>query len=178
VLLYESPDGTICQCCHPTLTPAGNGEFAVMFRNALGGNRDMYLLRVRDGRVTASPQKLGNESWQLNACPMDGGGMALDGGRLITAWRRGQEIFLAQPGQPEKRIGTGIDVALAAAHGKTFAVWNHGGAIEAWSDGQTSTLGPTGGFPAVLALPNGTALAAWEDNGVIQLQRFGTVPNR
>jgi hypothetical protein len=37
VMLYESSDGTICQCCHPSLVALGHGEFAVMWRNAVGG---------------------------------------------------------------------------------------------------------------------------------------------
>jgi len=35
VLLYESPEGTICQCCDPSLAAMGNGEFTVMWRNVL-----------------------------------------------------------------------------------------------------------------------------------------------
>jgi hypothetical protein len=168
ILVYESPDGTICQCCHPTLTSTGNGEFAVMFRNALGGNRDMYLLRIRDGQVTAKPEKLGLESWQLNACPMDGGGVSFHHGHLLTAWRRGTDIYLAEPGQKEIRIGTGMDVAIAG----NVAVWNQAGKIEAYAAGKTETLSQTGAFPVVVALPKGGALAAWEDNGKIELHRL------
>ncbi len=53
VLVYQSPDGTICQCCHPSLLALGNGEFAVMFRNAVGGARDMYLAREAVERSAA-----------------------------------------------------------------------------------------------------------------------------
>jgi photosystem II stability/assembly factor-like uncharacterized protein len=173
VAVYESPEGTICQCCHPTLSAAGNGEFAVMFRNALAGSRDMYLLKIRDGQVTAKAQKLGLDTWQLNACPMDGGGVAIDNGRLITAWRRDKDIYLAEPGQKESRIGTGMDPALAASHGTTYAIWNHAGAIEASVAGKTETLATAGGaFPTIVALPSGGALAAWEENGKIELRRL------
>src|SRR5690606_10631885 len=48
--LYESADGTICQCCHPTAAFASNGALDVMFRNALGGARDLYLLRSTSGQ--------------------------------------------------------------------------------------------------------------------------------
>ena len=34
VMLYESPERTICECCHPSLISLGHGEFAVMWRNA------------------------------------------------------------------------------------------------------------------------------------------------
>jgi len=163
VLVYESPDGTICQCCHPSLAALGNGEFAVMFRNALGGSRDMYLLRVRDGRVAGAAQKLGTATWKLDACPMDGGGIAVDHGQILTAWRRGTDIYLAHPGAKETHIGAGMDVALAGA----FAIWNHGGSIET----KSGVLG-AGTFPSVVGLPDGDVLAAWEDSGTIQVRRL------
>jgi hypothetical protein len=172
VLLYESPDGTICQCCHPSLAAIGKGEFAVMFRNFLGGNRDMYLLRVREGQVVAKAERLGLESWTLNACPMDGGGVAIDNGRVVTAWRRGMEIFLAEPGQKEKKLGGGMDVALAANHGETFVLWTQRGAVVRVSGGTTEVLGEGGAFPVITSLPGGGALAAWEENGVIRTRRL------
>ena len=43
VLIYESPDGTICQCCHPSAAFDPGGQVLVMWRNCLGGARDMYL---------------------------------------------------------------------------------------------------------------------------------------
>ena len=172
VLVYESPDGTICQCCHPTLVAAGNGAFDVMFRNVVGGNRDMYLLRVRDGRVVSRPEKLGMDSWDLNACPMDGGGMALADGHVVTAWRRGQDVFLAEPGRKETKIGSGVDVALAAGRGKTYAMWTRDGAIESWDDGKTEVLSKSGSFPALTSLPDGGVLAAWEEGGAIKTRRI------
>src|SRR5271157_251897 len=48
VLLYESPSGTICQCCAPSMVSLGRGEFAVMWRNVLDGSRDLFTLRLRD----------------------------------------------------------------------------------------------------------------------------------
>ena len=172
LLVYESPGGTICQCCHPSLAALGKGQFAVMFRNAVGGNRDLYLLRVRDGRVESQAEKMGVESWALDACPMDGGGVATAGGKILTAWRRGQDVFLAEPGKPETRLGTGMDVALALGRGKTYAAWTRAGAVESWVGGKTEVLGTAGAFPVLVALPDGGALAAWEENGVIRMRRL------
>ena len=42
VMIYESPEGTICQCCHPTAIFTDNGGVEVMWRNALAGSRDFY----------------------------------------------------------------------------------------------------------------------------------------
>jgi len=171
-LLYQSPGGTICQCCHPSLLALGQGEFAVMFRNALEGNRDMYVARVKGTTVTKPAAKAGLKSWALDACPMDGGGLALSQGRLLTAWRRANEIFLAPENQPETRIGEGKDVALAAQGPKVFALWSTATGIQAQIAGQPRTLSTSGAYPTVVALPDGTALAAWEESNAITIRRL------
>lgn len=62
-LIYESPGGTICQCCDPSIAAVAPGEFAVMWRNCLGGMRDMYLLRLRDGKPASQPRKRVSLGW-------------------------------------------------------------------------------------------------------------------
>jgi len=66
-----------------------------MFHYWLGGNRDLYLIESWDaGKSFGREQKLGNGSWALNACPMDGGGLAIDKkGNLTTVWRREDKYF-------------------------------------------------------------------------------------
>src|SRR6185436_15020500 len=71
VLVYASPDTTVCECCKPAVLVA-NGSVHVMFRNRLNGNRDLYLINSTDGGMSfTNLQKLGNESWKLDGCPMD-----------------------------------------------------------------------------------------------------------
>ena len=55
----ESPDGTICECCDPSLAAMGHGEFAVMWRNKLGGSRDLYTLRLAGRASGGSGGKAG-----------------------------------------------------------------------------------------------------------------------
>ena len=40
--IYESPDGHICECCHPTAYIGPQGELYAMWRNWVSGSRDMY----------------------------------------------------------------------------------------------------------------------------------------
>ena len=47
VLIYQSPDGTICECCHPSVAIDKSGRILVMWRNSLGGSRDMYQCVLR-----------------------------------------------------------------------------------------------------------------------------------
>jgi hypothetical protein len=144
-----------------------------MFRNCLDGKRDMYLARLRDGKVEAVPHKAGNNSWNLKACPMDGGGMALDNGKLITAWRREDTVFVAD-GEHETAVGHGKDVAIAAGRKGRYVAWSTEGGIEASVPGASApvSLSKSGGFVTLGALPDGSVLAAWEDGGAIVTKRL------
>jgi hypothetical protein len=171
--LYESPDGTICQCCHPTAAFADSGALDVMWRNALGGARDFYLLRSgNDGQSFGKAKKLGEGKWMLNACPMDGGGLVHTDGRTITAWRREMDIFMAEPGKPETRLGEGKDVAIATSQNKIYALWVKGTQLVAWVDGKTEVLADKAAMPALTAIPTGGVLAAWEENGGLSVRRL------
>ena len=173
VLLYESPDGTICECCHPSLAAMGHGEFAVMWRNALGGSRDVYTLRLRDGRAVGAAVKQGEGTWKLDACPMDGGGVAVRDGQIGSAWRREHDIFLVTPGKPEVKIGSGQDVALGANSKGFYAAWSTPAGIALYAPGtsNTSHLSSGGAFPVMVALPDGM-LVAWEESGAIATARL------
>jgi hypothetical protein len=170
VLMYESPDGHICECCHPSVSMDGAGHVLAMWRNWLGGSRDMYLARSEDGVTFSKAEKLGTGTWQIDACPMDGGGLSVSGSRIVSAWRRGESIFAASPGQAEVKLGDGKDVALALDGERMHAVWTSGTKIESWGDGKIETLSDAGAFPAIVRLPGGGVLVAWEEAGTIAVR--------
>src|SRR5215813_8143328 len=85
VSIYASPDGTVCQCCGPSIAAADSGQVWVMWRNALQGSRDLYITSSRDGVRFEPARKIGVGTWPLNACPMDGGGLAVEGDHVISA---------------------------------------------------------------------------------------------
>jgi hypothetical protein len=174
IVIYDSPEGTICECCHPSAAIDSKGDILVMWRNWLDGSRDMYLARSADGLKFSKAEKLGTGTWKLSACPMDGGGIAISNGRVVTAWRREHEIFLARPGEQETAIGAGVDVAIGAGERGVYAIWSTPGGIEAVLPGKSgpTTVSPKGSFPAIAALPNGGVLAAWEDAGKIEIRRL------
>jgi hypothetical protein len=172
VKVYESPDGTICQCCHPTAVFDGAGALDLMWRNALGGSRDFFLIRADARRGFGKPEKLGLGTWKLDACPMDGGGLAHAGAKTVTVWRREGDIFMAEPGQPEKKIGEGKDVALAAGGDAVYAAWIKGTELVLWNNGKQETVASQAAFPNLTALPGGGALLAWEENDGISLKRL------
>jgi len=174
VLLYESPEGTICTCCHPSLVSLGHGEFAVMWRNVMDGSRDFYTLRIRDGKPVSAAVKFGVGTWKLDACPMDGGGIAVRNGEIVSAWRREHDIYFAEAGKAETKLGAGQDVALAANAKGAYAVWSTANGIDMQVVGAASGvhLSDAGTFPAIVALPDGGMLAAWEENGTIATRRL------
>jgi hypothetical protein len=130
VRVYRSPAGNVCECCHPSLTYDAENRLYVMWRNWLGGARDMYLSATSDEGKTFSPaRKLGNGTWPLNACPMDGGAVASAQGVITTFWRRENTMYLARvPGADasETKVGDGQQGWIVATPKGTYLVWLRG----------------------------------------------------
>ena len=169
IRVYASPDGTICQCCHPSVTIDARGVLHVMWRNALRGSRDLYYISSVDGGKTfASAQKLGHGTWPLDACPMDGGEITTTrNGTIDSVWRRKEEILVSSPGkEEEKALGQGRNPVIA---------YGTKGRYVAWDDATTKQavlLGPGTSKPVPLgrqsqfvdlASPDGKVVAAWEE---------------
>ena len=157
-LIYSSPDGHTCECCHPSALVAGDGTLYAMFRNWLGGSRDMWVARSSDGGKTFTPEKLGEGTWPLNGCPMDGGDLQLNDGNLRTIWRRGDHVFLDTAGEPERDLGPGKDPTLGP-YG--LAAWTSDGQVfvKKSENSQPVSIGK-GGYPAAAK-----QAVAWEDDG-------------
>ncbi len=130
VPLYRSPDGSICECCAPAAAfDPGSGNAMAIWRNKLGANRDMYALVARRGSqsLVHEAQPLGDGHWELQACPMAGGGLAFSArGELITFWRRGQGLYTAAPGLSETQVGEGREASVAAGPAGFQLAWTDG----------------------------------------------------
>lgn len=173
-LLYRSPDGSICQCCAPSLAFGSHGELAAMWRNSLGGARDPYLALSQDGgRTFAEAAKLGSGTWKPEACPMDGGGLAFLRNATaapVTIWRRESKLFLASPGEPERELGEGKDAALATtAHGPVMAWQSKDGLMIQLPGAFPRLLDAQGVAPCLTASPDSNfAVIVWETGEVAQ----------
>lgn len=172
--VYQNPDGPICPCCQPSAAFDAKGNFHVMWRNDLKGNRDMYVRsfqRTADNRwLPGEPTKLGKGTWHLNACPMDGGFLACTpGGEVDTVWRREQTLYRSRPGQPEAQLGTGVQAWAAPGASGTWAVWVVGrpGALMALAPGTNEPLRlADGASDPCVAAPlsgKGPVVLVWED---------------
>jgi hypothetical protein len=88
----------------------------------------MYMVSSDDqGETFGQAVRLGVQNWSLNACPMDGGMLAVDNqGELSTVWRRNQNIFSAGPDRiSESLVGAGEQPWIAGGQGGFFIVWTN-----------------------------------------------------
>jgi len=165
IIVYTSPDTTVCQCCKPSVALHGEHVY-VMFRNWLKGNRDLHLIQSADGGNSfEKAEKLGNDSWALDGCPMDGGGLVINNnGEPETVWRRKSTIYACAPGRPEIAIGEGRSCALESVNGKNIYAWiENGQVIIRKPQGMKINLGK-GQLPLIKSINNEHILCVWENN--------------
>ncbi len=173
VLVYHSPSGSVCECCHPSVTYAPDGKIHVMWRNTLEGKRDMYHSISSDGGKTfASAHKLGAGSWSLDHCPMDGGSITvLADGKAATVWRRDKTVyFCGSDNAKEIELGPGEQPWLTTSAQGPIAVWvrKRGQSLMLRQLGTNKTieLAKAAGDPTIASggPMNDVVVAAWEDN--------------
>jgi len=169
LLVYASPDKSVCECCKPSAVVKQKKVY-VMFRNWLNGNRDLYITTSTNGGQTfKDASKLGQGSWKLSGCPMDGGGIALSQTGLVhTVWRREAKIYAAAPGEAEKLLGEGRNCTLEIINGKPIYSWTQNGEIIiSLPRGTTKNIG-SGALPQLKALNDNQVLCVWEKDNQIQ----------
>ena len=166
---YKSPESHVCECCKPSIAVNGN-KISIMFRNWLQGARDLYLVSSGNkGKTFSDAQKLGLGTWPLKGCPMDGGGVTIDSeSNIHTAWQREGNVFYAQPGKPEQKVGEGRGVGL---NGQLIH-WQKGSdLLFKRINGVEQKVGE-GTALRILQLSDQSILAIWENNGEIMLKNI------
>ena len=165
VLAYSSPSGRICECCHPNALAGPNSAVHLMFRNNIEGHRDEYLIESRDsGRSYGSARKLGSGTWLLNACPMDGGGLAMQDNEVVSVFRRDHTIYTASGPDTERELGRGKDADIALTKEGKFFIWTspEGLVVEGPDSPKPALLDSEGGFGQLQRLGDQNVIAAWE----------------
>lgn len=169
VLVYASPAGSVCECCHPSVDVDADGGVVVMFRNSVEGNRDMYVARARDGRTFEPAVKLGTGTWPLQGCPMDGGAVVLSPDGVVATWRREDGVFLTTGTVAEQRLGTGRDSAIGLKGTSADVAWSGADGVALWRRGGSTTILGAGRFPSLISFARHT-LVAWEDQGRVHVR--------
>lgn len=168
-LVYASPSGTICECCHPSMAFDSKGKLYVMFRNLIEGARDMYLTSSSDLRSFSPATKLGEGAWILNACPMDGGMLGVDAKGIVgTIWRREGIIFSSQATGIEKRESDGRNPWMAMGADGAYFTWQNGKEVVVKCPGVAPTALTQQGLDPVISVSGDgkLAIAAWNENGI------------
>lgn len=169
ILVFASPDKTVCECCKPSVVMKGNNVY-IMFRNWLNGNRDLYLITSHDaGKRFSKAQKLGKGSWALNGCPMDGGAIALNNSdKPVTVWNRKGIIYTCEPGAEEREVGKGRSCTLTTVNGKNVYAWLENGEVIILRPGGEKVSLAKGIQPLLAPIDNDHVLCIWENEKQIQ----------
>ncbi|TAL40968.1 MAG: exo-alpha-sialidase [Chitinophagaceae bacterium] len=167
-VIYKSPDGTVCECCKPSVAMK-NKLVVIMFRNWLKGNRDLYLTQSNDGGINFDKaQKLGEVSWKLNGCPMDGGGIVINNDNTInTVWRRQGNIYSCEAGKKEEVIAMGKQCVIAGSNGNGFIAFVNEGKVYCIKPDGTRVESGSGSYPQLVVTGVTTAFYTWEQEGKI-----------
>lgn len=173
-MVYASPDGSVCECCKPSILASNNNVY-IMFRNNVAGNRDLYLTSSNNGGNSfSSPEKLGMGTWPIKGCPMDGGGLDVSGKSVSTVWQRQGKVYQVSPGAKEVLIGSGRSPVIASIEAGDYILWNDGKKIMSTSpNGKAPSNIGEGNSPRLLKLPNGQgALGVWISGDKIVAKRL------
>lgn len=169
-LVYQSPSGTVCECCHPSVDFDRRSKLYVMFRNSLDGSRDMYLTSSTDlGRTFSAPVKLGQGTWKLDACPMDGGAFTVKAdGEIEAIWRREGTLYRSGISGPERMFAEGLQGWIATGADGLYMVWSEGRRILASTPTEKVVELSANGRSAVVASSpdRSVVIAAWTEGGV------------
>ncbi len=167
--IYRSADKTICECCHPSALYDAQGNLAVLWRNAVRGSRDMWMtLRAKGTESFSSPRKLGEGTWKLDACPMDGGELVagVDEKGFGAVWQRAGEVFWSTGIGPEVSLGAGRQPVAAMVGSEPVFLWQRGNNLllaRGTERREPTVLEKNSRFPSIVLLPGGTrAVIAYE----------------
>lgn len=172
-IIYSSPDGTVCECCKPSVA-VKDKIVAVMFRNWLNGNRDLFITTSIDGGSTFKEAKqLGDGNWKLNACPMDGGGLIIRNDNTVsTIWRREQDIYTCEVGKKETKMAVGKQCTIAGNNNGNFISFIKDGKVYCMKPGGSIVELGTGSYPRLTMADKETAVCAWQQENQI---RYATI---
>jgi hypothetical protein len=162
-IVYTSPDKVVCACCKPSIT-ANKSEIFIMFRNWLNGSRDLYLTQSDNkGAKFNEAVKLGIGTWKLDACPMDGGGLAAgEKYSVSTVWQREGIIYFAKPNEAEKQIGTGRICSIADP-ANPIITWQDGNKLKLKELNKSKEIEiGEGSFLKSIRTKDGKIFCAWE----------------
>ena len=166
--IYRSPDKSICTCCQPSAVFDASGTLAVMWRNSIGGARDMWFsTRAPGGAAFGTPRKLGDGSWNIEGCPMDGGRIiATSNGSFASVWQRAGDVFFCPATGAEIPLGQGKQPVAIMRGGEPVVLWQRGPELVSATvapNASATSHAADARFPVLVSLQDGSgAVLAYE----------------
>lgn len=198
-------DSNACQCCRPGIGVDSKGRIYLTYRDWIPtqtgpGARDIsFVVSTDGGRSFSQPTVLGNDNWQINACPHSGPQLYVRDEAVYATWYSGatgrEGIRLARLDKPqapelipgEQRTHPQI---TGWADGRLAMVWEElvGEAPDAYRQTMVRTIAPNGesktialtasgeltSLPVLLPTATGLLVAyqVWEGQGTrVSLKR-------
>ena len=162
--VYHSPDGHVCECCHPSAAFNSHGDLVVMWRNWLEGSRDLWVAKRPAGSTKFEPPvRQGTGTWKIAGCPMDGGAVfAKADGSFASAWQREGGVYLALASGEELPVSGGKQPIALTSHGIVHLWWQQGADLMHTTSGGTES-------PAVFAREAkfASVAASPKDDGIV-----------
>ncbi|RWY48346.1 hypothetical protein [Mucilaginibacter gilvus] len=174
VMVYHSPDQHVCECCKPSIAVQGP-SVAIMFRNWLSGLRDLYVTRSANmGQTFSAAQKMGLDTWKLNGCPMDGGGLRITPANAVqTVWQRKGNIYYATPNKPETYLAKGRTCSISGSRTNPLITYQNSDTLNMIEFPQkTPRMVGTGGYLKAVPVNSAVSLFVWEQNNQIKCRRM------
>lgn len=101
-------DSSACPCCRPGIAVDGRGRIYLTYRDLLpGGTRDIsFVVSADGGQSFSQPKTLGDDRWNVNACPHSGPQLVAQGELVYATWYSGasgrEGVRMARLDQPDQ----------------------------------------------------------------------------
>ena len=176
-LVYQSPDGSVCECCKPSIENDKEGNLIIMFRNNIDGSRDLhYTLSTNKGASFSMPQKLGSGTWKINGCPMDGGGVASFGSNgIMSVWQREGIIYTANSDLSEQMLGKGRAPSISGSYNNYSIVYTNGDDVMAVHEPMTMSEKIGEGSSAKVLASDDSIIYIWVNDRGIEYKKFNRI---
>ncbi len=110
-------DERTCDCCPNTILATETGALVAAYRNrSMDEVRDIHTVRHEHGEWS-EPRLLSGDSWQINACPVNGPALASQGEAVAIAWYTMGGGVTGRAGAPQIRMAFSLDDGVSFGSG-------------------------------------------------------------
>jgi hypothetical protein len=136
----EPIDTDVCSCCSTAVARTAKGLLVAYRDHTNSDIRDISVTRLENDKWS-KPNNVHADNWKLDACPINGPGVAAKDNRVAVVWYTGAQD------SPRTQI------AFSNDSGSTFA------------NSVVVSTGHSQGFPSVILDENGGAIVSWLEQG-------------